>query len=144
MERRYFEESIKDIWDYFRLKDYPPLSVIERWHEKVKFIPDHCLPKIIEIIEEKDKLPRNIPNLIIHTYKTLPGKPKKYDETEDFDFPIGYLWKALDVLKEQGEEAFRKYCEHVKMPTDDRAAVLQKFKCAYTSQDVKNEMGGFG
>jgi len=95
----------------------------------VKWIPDHAVPKIIAEIRKKESLPFNIPNLFISIYKNLPKK-KEEDDT-------AILWGALNILKNRGEEAFNKYCERVNLPANDRAAVLQKFKCAYTYQDVK-------
>jgi hypothetical protein len=137
MNETYFKETIRGLYEYFRFKDAPLSQTLEQWYNKVKWIPDHAIPKIVDEIEKKDTLPRNIPSLIIYTYKSLPGKPKKYDETEDPNYPMDYLWKALDVLKKEGEEAFRKYCEYVKMPANDIPRVLAKFRCAYTYSDVK-------
>lgn len=144
MERQDFDNGIKELYQYFRIGTFPLKETIDRWHEKVKWIPSSKLPLIVSEIENSDSLPRNIPNLFIAVYKKLPGRPKQYDPVEDFDFPMDYLWKALDVLKDNGETAFIAYCDEVNMPKNDRARVLAKYKVAYTYKDVQSVAESIG
>ena len=130
MNETYFKETIRGLYEYFRIKESPLRATIDEWYLDVKWIPGHAVPKIVKEIRKNESLPFNIPHRFITIYKNLPKKKKEDDITT--------LWKALDVLKDQGEEAFKRYCESVKMSADDRAAVMQKFKCAYTYADVKN------
>ena len=130
MNETYFKETIRGLYEYFRFKDAPLSDTLTVWYQKVKWIPDHAIPRIVDEIEKKESLPRNLPNLIIAIYKSFPGTIKE-------DYSIAYLWKALDILRDQGEQAFRTYCETVKMPVDDRDRVQAKFRCAYTYGDVK-------
>lgn len=136
MNETYFKETIRSLYEYFRLKDPPLSSTVDEWYLDVKWIPGNAVPKIIAEIRKKESLPFNIPNLFIAIYKNLPKK-KKEDDT-------AILWGALNILKNRGEEAFNKHCERVNISDNDRAAVRQKYKCAYTYQDGKDEMGGFG
>ena len=128
MNETYFKETIRGLYEYFRLKDSPLRSTVDEWYLDVKWIPDHDVPKIIAEIRKKESLPFNIPGLFIAIRSNLPQKKKKDDYT---------LWKALDILKDQGEQAFRTYCDTVKMPVDDRDRVQAKFACAYTYGDVQ-------
>lgn len=129
MNKTHFKETIQGLYEYFRLKESPLICTVNEWYLDVKWIPSSAVPNIIAEIRKRESLPFNIPNLFISIYKNLPQKKKDDDITT--------LCKALDVLKTQGEEAFRKHCDDIGMPAGDRAAVLQKFKCAYTYGDVK-------
>lgn len=138
MEKRHFERAIEEIYGYFRYATLPSSLSIDRWHEKVKFIPDAKLGAIVSAIEDLDSLPRNIPNLFIAKYKQIPGRKHKYNPIEDYNYPMDYLWKALAVLRDDGNEAFERYCAEVHMPDNDIERVRCKFKAAYTFADVKS------
>ena len=138
MEKRNFRQAIEEIYGYFRYSTLPTELSIDRWYEKVKWIPDIKLATIVSAIENLDSLPRNIPNLFIAKYKQLPGRKHKYDSIEDYRYPMDFLWKALDVLKDSGDQAFEKYCAEVQVPKNDIERVRCKFKAAYSYQDVKN------
>lgn len=136
MKETYFKETIRGLYEYFRIKESPLSSTVDEWYLDVKWIPAHAVPKIIAEIKKKDSLPFNIPNRFIAIYKNLPQKKKEDD--------MATLYKAFEILKGQGEDAFNQYCESVKMTKNDKDSVMQKFKCAYTYQDVKNVAGGIG
>ena len=120
------------------MKDVPLQETLERWYNKCKFIPDHNVPMIVDEIEKMATLPRNIPNVLIALYnKKIPAKEKAYDIIDDPNYPIDYLWNALNILRTEGVEAFDKYCEAVSMPRNDRDRVKSKHSVAYTYADVK-------
>jgi hypothetical protein len=45
---------------------------------------------------------------------------------EDFNFPVCKLYDALEVLSEQGPDAYTRYCNKVDMPMADRKRVESK------------------
>ena len=52
----------------------------------------------------------------------------EYNPDGDQRFPLGKLWEAFWILEKQGEAAFYNYCNSIKMPQDERQAVICKHK----------------
>ena len=78
MEKESLRRAIKETYEYYRYSKIPDIATIDRWHEKIGFIPSAAMPWIMDQVQNLDSLPRNVPNLIIKLWyayqKANPAK----------------------------------------------------------------------
>ena len=70
------------------------------------------------------------------------------------EFSVDYLNQAYNILNDQGHDAFRRFVNRVKMPTEDIERVLNKYnynkdpefkaKIDAKVRNIKNKMKNFG
>lgn len=61
-------------------------------------------------------------------------------EGEDMSFSISTMWRALEILHDQGQDSFKRYCKACKMSRQDVNRIIGKFNQAYTIKDVQKVM----
>lgn len=140
MVRERLKTGLLKLYQYFRLTSLPTSEQIDLWHEDLNWIPDTTLDAIFKVLKENDSVPRNIPKAIKAAYRQCKGNTRilsGYDPVNDPNYPISYLWTALDVLESKGEAAFAEYCQRYQMPTQDIERVRNKFNCVHTTSELK-------
>ncbi len=130
-----FDDLVKRIF-LFMGADLPTDSQKREWFEDVKRIPSGAIRGIWENLKQRDAISRrtNVPKVINEIYakiSTAGGGDRApvvaYDPVEDFRFPVGLMHKALSVLDNSGDVAFVYFCDSVRMPSNDRDRVRNKF-----------------
>lgn len=78
MTEQTFYHAVNQITEFLGAKDVP-LHVKKAWTEKIKHIPDECVPYIVaKITDESDSMPRNLPKVFRERFLQWQSEnPKK-------------------------------------------------------------------
>lgn len=135
--------SIRDMMIYFSKR--PQETVIDMYVDALRaFTQEQALMAIKSFITSGGQMPK-IVDLIVYIRNTFEvSEYKRYDEEDDFDYPIHFLWLGFDLLeKNEGNmNEFHEFCEKNHMPRKDRDRVLGKYVMA-NKINRKELLGGW-
>ena len=111
------------------------------WNAKLEKFPEVVVKKALaSCMDTKIHFPKWADLLPILMKFDTRTEFIKYNKASDSRFPVSLMWKAFKKLSTNGNQQFEKYCESVNMPTDDKQRVIQKYKMAYSFDNIVNNV----
>ena len=139
-----FEEYFDQLVRWFRMK--MTRENADMAYSKIKYYPVDGLKYATDFLIENGKpTPGNFPtvndiiNLIMKWLDTHPDEKFKrleFDADNDWNYPISKLWDGYNVLCTQGMDAFERFAERNRMPSQDRERVVMKYKVSKAHREM--------
>ena len=143
-----FKEDFKDEYDRLVTWFHPKMTkdMADLAYNKVKYLPVEALRFAVDyFIENSRPTPGSFPTLnemVNKLYEWLDAHPEEkfkrmeFDSYNDYAYPISKLWDGYEILRDRGMEAFVKFAEKNRMPSQDRERVVMKYKVAQAQREM--------